>query len=418
MGNMLGFKTRIHVNNRQRTTLNHYAAVAKHAWNFALGLCYLDLESLPRDEKWKLNRIDDYDKYFNQGKYALGEIKPTKGEPITGSGIHVWCRGVPASVSQIPIKTQLKEAWQRYFRRLGKKPVFKGRSRGNGFKLSNRDFSARSIVAERTHIDHSRLGRMRLGANIPPALMTHGKLMNTTFNETAGDWFAAFLFEVPDEVYYQISDHRERKVGIHLGMAEYATCFDQVSDEAWHEPSPNAQLQQQHDRIERLQRKKAKCLKGSSRYNKLDQQIADCRAKQSRIRLTAAHAVSRRLATGSALIVLADPALTDMSPSADNPVEGPGKQRVARPEPDRENLAMGHYYLRTQLAYKAERYGAQLALVDPHHSRHRCSACGHISPDHRQSQPQFHCEACHHTERTDVNAAKNILAAYQKNAQD
>jgi transposase len=42
----------------------------------------------------------------------------------------------------------------------------------------------------------------------------------------------------------------------------------------------------------------------------------------------------------------------------------------------------------------------------------RCSACGHIAADSRESQALFRCVACGYACNADVNAAKNIAAGH------
>jgi transposase len=42
----------------------------------------------------------------------------------------------------------------------------------------------------------------------------------------------------------------------------------------------------------------------------------------------------------------------------------------------------------------------------------RCSACGHVDRDSRQSQARFRCTACGYAANADVNAARNIAAGH------
>ncbi len=50
--------------------------------------------------------------------------------------------------------------------------------------------------------------------------------------------------------------------------------------------------------------------------------------------------------------------------------------------------------------------------VKPHFTSQRCSACGHVDPQSRESQARFVCMACHFTGNADVNAARNIAAGH------
>lgn len=406
---MIGFKTKVGTNNRQNSTLLHWSNARRYAFNYALGLCFIDQETLSPDEKWKLAKINDYDKFFNQGKYPLGFKKPTKSGVMLGSGIHTWLNGIPGSVGQIAIKYDLKEAWQRCFKKLGGRPKFQSKHRRKSFKLSNTDFKKEKNLDDvGAYILHNRLGKMKLGDKIPARIL-NGRLMNTTFSKTAGDWYVAFIFEIPDEDYYQISNKREMCVGVDLGVAQYATCYDSESGTAWHEEYPKGPLKAIEDRIRILQRKQAKCQKGSVRYKKLGEMITTRKAKQGNIRQDACHKFTKKLTTKSYKIVLEDLKVSNMTKSSKGTTEEHGKNVKAKTGLNREILNMSLYSVRMQLAYKTIRYGSELMLVNPAYTSQTCSECGHVAKENRKTQEKFLCVSCGHTENADINAAKNIL---------
>jgi len=63
------------------------------------------------------------------------------------------------------------------------------------------------------------------------------------------------------------------------------------------------------------------------------------------------------------------------------------------------------------LEYKLKRNGGKLIKVDPKYTSQKCSSCGHISKENRQTQAQFICTKCHTTLNADYNASVNILNA-------
>ena len=63
----------------------------------------------------------------------------------------------------------------------------------------------------------------------------------------------------------------------------------------------------------------------------------------------------------------------------------------------------------TKIKYKAEMHNVIVREINPAYSSQRCHECGHISPNNRQSQSDFHCENCEHTTNADCNASLNIL---------
>ena len=50
-------------------------------------------------------------------------------------------------------------------------------------------------------------------------------------------------------------------------------------------------------------------------------------------------------------------------------------------------------------------------LVVVEYTSQRCSRCGHVDANSRESQAEFVCTGCGHRDNADVNTAKNILAA-------
>ena len=64
--------------------------------------------------------------------------------------------------------------------------------------------------------------------------------------------------------------------------------------------------------------------------------------------------------------------------------------------------------LRMFVAYKAQREGIPLVLVDPKNTSRECAICGHIDKRNRPSQSEFRCVRCGHTAHADTNAARVI----------
>lgn len=64
--------------------------------------------------------------------------------------------------------------------------------------------------------------------------------------------------------------------------------------------------------------------------------------------------------------------------------------------------------LREFIAYKAQRLGIPLVLVDPRNSSRTCAKCGHVDKRNRRSQAEFSCLRCGYTTHADTNAARNL----------
>ncbi len=66
------------------------------------------------------------------------------------------------------------------------------------------------------------------------------------------------------------------------------------------------------------------------------------------------------------------------------------------------------YQLRSFLAYKAQRAGIPVVLVDPRNTSRRCPACSHTDKANRPNQSTFCCVSCGYAGHADTIAAENI----------
>jgi len=106
------------------------------------------------------------------------------------------------------------------------------------------------------------------------------------------------------------------------------------------------------------------------------------------------------------LYVLENLRTKNMTASAKGAADAPGKNVRQKAGLNRSILASAWAKMALYLDYKVQRRGKLLIKVPPHHSSQECSACGHTTPDNRQSQALFVCTTCGHSENADTNAAK------------
>lgn len=67
-----------------------------------------------------------------------------------------------------------------------------------------------------------------------------------------------------------------------------------------------------------------------------------------------------------------------------------------------------YFDLQTKIQYKAEEAGIKVILIDPQYTSQRCSKCGHIAEENRETRDRFVCKECGYTADADYNAARNI----------
>lgn len=152
--------------------------------------------------------------------------------------------------------------------------------------------------------------------------------------------------------------------------------------------------------------------KSSIRRNK---EIAQTKAKISRVVEDLQHKVSRRLVEDHDIIAIEKLNLAGMSKKAKakidphNPGEFLPNGQSAKRALNRKLQLSALSQLGEFLNYKARLSGGQIIEVDPKNTSRRCSSCGHVAQENRESQAVFLCKACGYSDNADHNAAINIL---------
>jgi len=82
---------------------------------------------------------------------------------------------------------------------------------------------------------------------------------------------------------------------------------------------------------------------------------------------------------------------------------------------DAKGFNLGRLHLRTGLSslkdefiHIAPHYGLLVSLVQPEYTSKMCGECGCIDDRNRQTQEEFCCVECGHSENADIHSAKNI----------
>jgi predicted RNA-binding Zn-ribbon protein involved in translation (DUF1610 family) len=158
-------------------------------------------------------------------------------------------------------------------------------------------------------------------------------------------------------------------------------------------------------RLRRLQRQLARAAKGSARRKRVKTAIAKLRVRERDRRKDWAEKTSTDMARRFDLIRVEDLRIPGMTRSARGTVESPGRKAGL----NRGILASGWGLLARRLQDKAP---GRVEKIRPAYTSQRCSACGHIAAESRESQALFRCVACGYVGNADVNAAKNIAAGH------
>ena len=199
-------------------------------------------------------------------------------------------------------------------------------------------------------------------------------------------WFLALLVEAAS---VEKGAAVNGEVGIDLGISNLLALSDGTLIK-----NPRF-LNASADRIKSLQRRISRKIRRSGNREKTKLSLAKAWRKVRRQRDDFAHKVSYSLAKDYKVIVFEDLMVRNMVKN----------HNLASAIMD---SAWGK--LRLQTAYKAERRGGRVILVNPRKTSQKCSGCGELVPK-KLSERVHDCPRCGLVMDRDVNAARNILQA-------
>jgi putative transposase len=208
--------------------------------------------------------------------------------------------------------------------------------------------------------------------------------------EPDGRWYVTFAI---DSSAPQPLEATRRAVGIDLGITDFA-----VTSEEERIANPR-HLEHKARNLARYHRRLARCRNGSANRTKAKAKVARAHRKVRNARRDFLHRTSTRLVRENDMVVVEELNVSGMV----------GNRHLARVISD-----CGWGEFRRQLAYKCQRYGRQLVVIDRWYpSSKTCSACGHLLAELSLSTRTWRCPSCGARHDRDINAAKNILAAGQ-----
>jgi putative transposase len=162
-------------------------------------------------------------------------------------------------------------------------------------------------------------------------------------------------------------------------------------------------------RLRCAERKLAKAKRGSGRRGKAKAAVARWKAREADRRKDWAEQASTGLARRFDVIRVEDLNVRNMMRSARGTKDAPGRNVAQKAGLNRGIGMAGWGLLVRRLEDKAL---GRVEKVPPAFTSQRCSACGHIAKESRESQAAFRCVACGFACNADVNAAKNIAAGH------
>jgi len=293
-------------------------------------------------------------------------------------------------VSSVPLQQALRhqhKAFCAFFARRARYPRFKSRHSSQSAHYTRSAFSMRDGVLRLAKAD----GPLRFTWSWPDVdVAALFPTMVVISRESDGRWYVTFAVEGDD---LEPLPETGRAVGVDLGVKDFA-----VTSDGERFPNPR-HLEKKARNLARYQRRMARCQKGSANRAKAKARVACAHRKVRNARSDYIHRASTRLVRSNDVIVIEDLSVRNMVRN----------HRLARAISD-----CGWGEFRRQLAYKCDRTGRELVVIDRWYpSSKTCSACGYLLASLSLSTRTWQCPSCGARHDRDVNAAKNILAAGQ-----
>jgi transposase len=236
--------------------------------------------------------------------------------------------------------------------------------------------------------------RFRWSRAVPPQAKSYRVSM-----DRAGRWHVAFA-AIPDPVP---APSNGEAVGIDRGVVVSAALS---TGELLHVPGLRTREQR---RMLRLARKLARARRGSERRKRVRLAIAQLRARETDRRKDWAEKASTDIAQRFDIIRVEDLQIKKMTRSAGGTRERPGRNVRQKAGLNQGILRSGWGLLVRRLEDKAP---GRVEKIKAAFTSQRCSACGHVDAESRESQAHFACTACGFACHADVNAARNIAAGH------
>jgi putative transposase len=278
------------------------------------------------------------------------------------------------------------------------RPSWRKAGRDEGFRIvgRGRQWDVRRVSRHVGEVWVPKAGwvRFRWSRTVPPDAKSYRVTL-----DRAGRWHVAFAV-IPAPVP---APGNGQVVGIDRGVAVSAALS---TGQLLHAPALTAR---ERTRLRRLQRKLARATRGSNRRGRVKHAIARLKARETDRRKDWAEKTSTDLARQFDVIRVEDLKIKKMTRSAKGTRENPGRGVRQKAGLNRGILVSGWGLLVRRLGDKAP---GRVEKIKPAYTSQRCSACGEVDGDSRESQAVFRCTACGFACNADVNAAINIAAGH------
>ena len=288
-----------------------------------------------------------------------------------------YLKAVHSQVLQ-DVVLRLDKTYHAFFVGLARRPRFKRKGRYNSFRYPQ--LGGFRVIGKALRL--SKIGSVKMKLHRP----IEGMPKTCAIIRDIDQWYACISAEVESK---PTESRGGEPVGVDLGVVKLATLSDGRIFE-----NPRY-LDNSITRLKTLQRGLSRKKRGSSNREKVRVMLAKAWRKVRDQRLDLAHKVSAKLASEYSTVVFEDlhvPSMVKNHSLASAITDASWRQ------------------LRRLTAYKVERRGGRVILVEPRGTSQKCSGCGKVVPKGLKERTHS-CPNCGLVLDRDVNAARNILAA-------
>ena len=350
------------------------------------------------DARYVWNLAVEQHAWWRPGRASAPEYLEQCRQLTQARADDVWLAGGSQTVQQQALR-DFGQAMQSFFAGTHRRPGWRKAGRDEGFRVvgqRGRQWDVRRLSRHWGQVRIPKAGWVRFhwSRQVP----VDAKSFRVT-RDRAGRWHVAFA-SIPGPV--EAPDTGET-VGIDRGVTVSAALS---TGELLHCPGLS---RREAGRLRRLERKLAKAKRGSNRRGNLKLQIARLKAREKDRRKDWCEKTSTDIARRFDMIRVEDLKIRNMTRSAKGAPENPGRNVRQKAGLNRGISRSGWGLLVRRLEDKAP---GRVEKIHPAYASLRCSVCGHVAAESRESQALFRCAACNYTANADVNAARNIAAGH------
>jgi transposase len=362
----------------QEAVLGDHCAHARYVWNLAV----------EQHAHWRPGR-----------KGAPGYLEQSR-QLTAARAEHAWLAAGSQMVQQQALR-DFATAMAAFFdpRNPARRPTWRKAGRDEGFRVVGKRRQQWDVRRLSRHVGEVRIPkagwvRFRWSRQLPPGVKSYRVTM-----DRSGRWHVAFA-AIPEPVP---APGNGQVAGVDRGVTVSVALS---TGEMLSVPGLSPARQR---RVRRLQRKLARAKRGSARRARVKLAIAKLKRRQADLRKDWAEKTTTDLARRFDLIRVENLNIRGMTRSARGTTAKPGRNVAQKAGLNRGILASGWGLLVRRLQDKAP---GRVEKVSPAYTSQRCSACGHVAAESRESQALFACVACNFACNADVNAARNIAAGH------